>query len=99
MSPADTYLVSIYFVITTITTVGYGDLSATSPTERIFGIVLMLLGVIGFSFATGVLSSIISNYDNEDARYTAQLAILERLHKTYHDRFPLELLTKLRKTI
>ena len=69
LSPSDKYLVSLYFVITSITTVGFGDISATNPTERCFCIGLMLLGVIGFTFATGVLSSIISSYDNEDARY------------------------------
>jgi len=80
-------LVSIYFVITTITTVGYGDMSVTNPTERVFCICLELLGVVGFSFATGVLSSIISSYDNEDARYKAQLSVLERL-KTYKGDIP-----------
>ena len=81
LSNSDKYLVSLYFVITSITTVGFGDISATNPTERMFCIGLMLLGVIGFTFATGVLSSIIANYDNEDARYKQELAILERLHK------------------
>ena len=99
LSPSDQYLVSLYFVITSITTVGYGDISATNPTERMFCIGLMLLGVIGFTFATGVLSSIIANYDNEDARYKQELAILDRLHNQYHDGFPLELYNKLKNCI
>ena len=57
------------------------------------------MGVIGFSFATGVLSSIIAQFDNEDARYKAQAAILERLHKTYEKGFSIELLTKLKANI
>ena len=64
---ADRCLVSLYFTITTITTVGYGDISATSSTERVFCIFIMLMGVIGFSFATGALSSIIQNYDVLDS--------------------------------
>ena len=53
------YIIAVYFTVTTITTVGYGDISATETNERILGIVTMLIGVIAFSFSTGALSSII----------------------------------------
>ena len=69
LGSGDLYLVSLYFTITTITTVGYGDISATNSTERVFCILIMLMGVIGFSFATGILSSIIQNYDALDSKY------------------------------
>lgn len=54
------YLTSFYFCITTITTVGYGDISGLSDLEKCFCIVLMLVGVISFSFATGSLTSILA---------------------------------------
>ena len=63
MEPIDLYLVSFYFTVTTIVTVGYGDIHATNSGERAISILLMITGVISFSFATGSLSSIISNYD------------------------------------
>ena len=50
------YLIALYFTITTITTVGYGDMSATNPIEQMFCIVIMLMGVIGFSLATSTLT-------------------------------------------
>jgi protein-S-isoprenylcysteine O-methyltransferase Ste14 len=52
------YITSLYFIITTMTTVGYGDISGTNLLERIVSIFIMLIGVISFSFATGSLSSI-----------------------------------------
>ena len=52
------YLTSFYFIITTMTTVGYGDISGDNNLERAVSIVIMLVGVISFSFATGSLSSI-----------------------------------------
>ena len=55
----DMYWLSMYFSVTTITTVGYGDLSAKNTPERILGIISMILGVIAFSYATGALSSLI----------------------------------------
>jgi hypothetical protein len=63
-SKAELYLSAVYFSVTTITTVGYGDVSGYSNMERIFCIFLMLLGVISFSFSTGSLSSILNSYDN-----------------------------------
>ena len=55
----------MYFSVTTITTVGYGDISATATNERILSIFIMIVGVIAFSFATGSLTSIISNVDTQ----------------------------------
>jgi hypothetical protein len=59
LSNEDTYLVAIYFCITTITTVGYGDISASNPSERIFCILLQITGASGFSYAISIFSSIV----------------------------------------
>ena len=53
------YTIGIYWTVTTITTVGYGDISATNTAERIIASIIMIIGVIAFSFSTGSLSSII----------------------------------------
>ena len=54
------YYVSFYWCITTITTVGYGDISGTNNVERMFCAFVMVVGVIMFSLANGALASIIS---------------------------------------
>ena len=77
------YITACYFTVTTITTVGYGDISATESGERILGIVTMLFGVIAFSFATGTLSSIISNSDSKTASYRERLETLKRIKYEY----------------
>jgi len=56
-------VVALYFTVTTIVTVGYGDIAAHNSLERFFCMVLMLIGVVAFSFATGAISSIIASYD------------------------------------
>jgi Ion channel len=61
MYVVDLYITSFYFTVTTIMTVGYGDITANSSLEKIICIFLMLIGVVAFSFATGAISSIISN--------------------------------------
>jgi hypothetical protein len=59
MSEGELYMTSFYFTITTIVTVGYGDITAISVIEKIVAVLLMITGVIAFSFATGTLASII----------------------------------------
>lgn len=83
MDPFEQYLLAIYFVVTTISTVGYGDISATTTPERIFVICLMLFGVSFFSFMSGALSSIISNYDSSQAELQEKLLFLNKLRSTY----------------
>lgn len=53
------YLCSCYFVMTTTSTVGYGDISPVTTLERVFGMGLMFLGVISFTFVSGALASIL----------------------------------------
>jgi hypothetical protein len=59
MEDLDLYVTSFYFTVTTIMTVGYGDITAYSLMERLLCILLMLTGVVSFSYATGSISSII----------------------------------------
>jgi hypothetical protein len=54
----------VYFTTTTIVTVGYGDIYPINTYERVVCIILMVIGVISFTFTTGALSSIISSYDS-----------------------------------
>lgn len=56
---SEIYLTSFYYTITTITTVGYGDISPNTFTEKIVGIIIMFAGVIAFSLASGSLTNYI----------------------------------------
>ena len=73
------YAVSFYWCISTITTVGYGDISGTTTMERIFCAIIMLVGVISFSFANGALASIISNSDQANAKYQEKEITLNKI--------------------
>ena len=67
MDNSNLYMTSFYFTVTTIVTVGYGDITPVSIIEKILCVILMIIGVIGFSFVTGALASIISNEDSNKA--------------------------------
>lgn len=68
-SNIELYWTSFYWTISTITTVGYGDISGGNNVERAFCSFVMLVGVFAFSFANGSLASIMSNYDQTNAIY------------------------------
>jgi hypothetical protein len=63
--------------------VGYGDIHAINTAEKIMCILLMITGVISFSFFTGALSSILTNYDSSQAKLKEKLGTLNDIKKDY----------------
>ena len=53
------YFNAFYFILTTITTVGYGDISGSTNVEKVFCIMMMVTGVISFSVLSGSLANIL----------------------------------------
>jgi hypothetical protein len=79
MNVWDLYVLAFYFSVTSMTTVGYGDMSGSNSLERIFCIVLMVIGVVVFTFISGSLSSVLSNFDSTNASLQEQMLFLNRL--------------------
>ena len=80
MGMGELYLTALYFSMTTITTVGYGDISASNTIERIICIFLHIIGVLSYSLAAGQLTSIIENYDATKSQNMAKKATLDRIN-------------------
>jgi voltage-gated potassium channel Kch len=57
------YLASIYWTFETLTTVGYGDITPGTSSERVLTVIWMLVGVAFYSFTIGNLSSILADMD------------------------------------
>ena len=54
----NSYVTALYFIVVTVTTVGYGDWSPDTDNEFLFVIFLELLGLAIFSYILGTLQSI-----------------------------------------
>jgi hypothetical protein len=93
----DLYVTAMYFTVTTVLTVGYGDITAYSVGEKIFCIFLMVVGVISFSFATGTLSSLIASIDERDAAQKEKIVTLNQIKSEYH--LDIKIFNKLVRTI
>ena len=59
------YLVSIYWAISTISTVGYGDIHPYNVTEKLFTLVWMVIGVAFYSYTVSTLSTIMLGSNSE----------------------------------
>ena len=73
------YLTSNYFIISTFSTVGYGDISASNNIEKVFCIIAMAIGVAVFSSATSAITNLLMNYDQELHELNKKLNILNKI--------------------
>ena len=97
MDNSNLYLTSFYFTITTITTVGYGDFSPGTFSEKIIGCIIMFVGVLAFSFASGSLANYIQQQDNHSALFEEKCIVLDKLYK--ENEFPSELYSMIKKNL
>jgi hypothetical protein len=63
------YLTCFYWSITTMTTIGYGDISPANQAEKAFCIVCMLLGAGIFAFGITTMCDIIAHMDLRGCAY------------------------------
>jgi potassium channel len=47
------YITAVYFIITTFSSVGYGDVYGNTATEWVFQILVEMLGIIVFGYMIG----------------------------------------------
>jgi len=64
------YTASVYWAFTTITTVGYGDIKPTNDYEKLYSIIIMVIGAALFSFIVGNVSNL-----------AYQLSVLKQVQK------------------
>jgi hypothetical protein len=67
------YIRSLYWTVTTMTTVGYGDITPHLNYEYIFTIVVMILGAFMYAFIIGNIASLVSTLDIQKATYWSKI--------------------------
>jgi len=76
-SVQDQYINSLYWAMTTLATVGYGDISPISSIEKLVAMVWMLFGVCFFSFAVSYLTNLINSLNIKDSVLNEKLAAID----------------------
>ncbi|CAM9262116.1 unnamed protein product, partial [Sphacelaria rigidula] len=67
------YFASIYWAITTMTTVGYGDIVPVADSERGYATIIMMIGATVFGYIVGSVSALASNPNGSQARETVKI--------------------------
>lgn len=80
-SPSYGWVDDFYFVIVTLTTVGYGDVTPKTYNEKVLAIILILIGVFVFSVITALMSSFLTDRildDDEEDRVSEIQELLKK---------------------
>lgn len=55
------YLISLYWAATTMTSTGYGEITAHSGSERTFSLTAMVTGLLMFGYTLGLIAATLTN--------------------------------------
>ena len=78
------YFTSLYFIITTLTTVGYGDITGKTFKEIVFQIFLLIIGIMAYSWLISYCSNIIQEKSKATEALKNKVRILDDIRMKYN---------------
>ena len=79
----DIYIAAFYYLMTTLTTVGYGDITANFGLEKIYGIIILIVGTCAYSFILTYISNYIKKNNEKFIEYEKKMNILTEIKHEY----------------
>ena len=73
------YLAAVYYIITTVTTVGYGDLIGKNLNEIIFQVIILIAGTCIYSWLISSISNYIKKMNEKNTKYEQKLELLQEI--------------------
>ena len=99
--PVVQWLASVYWAITLLTTVGYGDVLPVNTAERLMNIICMLVGALVFGTIVGDITTVADDLGKDKAKRRLEMTMLNsymgfrklekslqyKIRKTYFDNY------------
>ncbi|CAD8122991.1 unnamed protein product [Paramecium sonneborni] len=77
----DRYIVSFYWSIVTMTTIGYGDITPVNLTERLFCIVMTLISTATFAYSVNSIGQIFKDMSKQSVQFKTNMNSLNKFLK------------------
>ena len=77
------YIASFYFLIATITSVGYGDITCVSLSETLYQIIILTIGVIAYSWIVSTIGNYVKKETRAAIKFNKDLSLLEEIRVSY----------------
>ena len=84
-SSLNLYMISLYYMITTMTTVGYGEIQSDSFIEIIFRIILLAVGIICYSWVISSISNGINKQSYASINFSNECLVLENIRRSHRE--------------
>lgn len=75
------YIASFYFTLTTLATIGFGDITPRTTPEILWTIAMMVTGTTFFAYTTATVTSIIASFDVKDSNFRSRMHSLVNFMK------------------
>ena len=92
------YVASFYFIIVTMTSVGYGDITCINFEETCFQIVLLSIGLVFYSWIISTVGDYVKNESRANINYNKDMSKLEEIRVAYPN-MPFKLYHKIQQHI
>jgi voltage-gated potassium channel len=73
LPPFDRYVAAFYWTVTTLTTIGYGDITPKGTEQMIFVVIVQLFGAGMYGLIIGNIANLIANIDVAKAQYKEKM--------------------------
>ena len=88
------YIHSLYYILSTIYSIGYGDILSNNMNERIFNLFLMVFGIMIYSWGLSSISTYIQAKDAKTIEFHQKCELLDEI-KVTHEKMSDELYDKI----